>query len=380
MRSDVPSVSLRDVSVERGIIGGPFGSSLGRKDYQADGVPVIRGANISQPPFVMDDLVFVSDEKADALSRCVAIPGDIVVTQRGTLGQVGRVPPGPYPRWLVSQSQMALRVSPEVADPAFVYYCLRSPQLQRQIHDAAIVTGVPHINLGIFGNLLVPMPTLREQARIAAVLGTLDDKIYSNTRMSETLIAIGAALVERSQWHASTPVLVGDVCEFHNKSRIPMSASQRALRPGSFPYYGATGVVDFVDDYLFSGEYVLVGEDGSVQTGDGYPVIQYVWGDFWVNNHAHVLTFGDVAPEIGYLVMRQANVAPFVTGAVQPKLSMRRLKEVSLRWPRDVPTLAAELRSIFAMFRDMTAETKTLTELRDALLPKLISGEIRMSA
>jgi type I restriction enzyme S subunit len=381
MRSDVPdgwmTARLRDVAAQGGLIGGPFGSSLGRKDYVAEGVPVIRGANLARPPFVTNELVFVSDAKADELQRCLAVPGDIVVTQRGTLGQVGRVPNGAYRRWLISQSQMALRVDPTRADARFVYQSLRSPELQQQIRDHAIVTGVPHINLGIFRDLELPLPPLLEQQRIASVLGALDDKVDSNRRLSALLEAAAACLVE-SACLRSTPVTVEQVASFHNRRRIPLSAEERAARPGPFPYYGATGVLDHIDDYLFSGPHVLVGEDGSVETTGGRPVVQYAWGRFWVNNHAHVLTFGSVAPEVGYLVLRAANVAPFVTGAVQQKLSMRRLKEVPVRWPHDMAALEAPVSRLLAAFRACTEEISTLTALRDNLAPKLLSGKIRV--
>ncbi len=382
MTSEAPddwdAVTVRELAADGGLIGGPFGSSLGTKDYVPQGVPVIRGSNLARAPFVAADLVFVSDAKARSLRRCVALPGDIVVTQRGTLGQVGRIPRGLHDRWVVSQSQMALRVDPSRAIAHFVFLCLRAPQVQQQIRDNAIVTGVPHINLGIFGRLELFLPRLPEQERIAFVLGALDDKIDSNRRLAALLERTAATLVERSQSTASMSLSVGDVATFHNKYRVPLSADQRRVRPGPFPYYGATGVIDHIDDFLFSGTYALVGEDGSVETATGHPVMQYVWGDFWVNNHAHVLTFGDVPLEVGYLVMRGANVAPFLTGAVQPKLSMRRLKEVELRWPRAIADLARPVCTLFGGLRAVMAEMVTLTAIRDALLPKLISGVIRV--
>ena len=73
-----------------------------------------------------------------------------------------------------------------------------------------------------------------------------------------------------------------DVIEVHDSKRIPLNSRQRAERQGPYPYYGAAGIMDYVDDYLFDGVYVLMGEDGSVVDDEGYPIVQYVWGQFWV--------------------------------------------------------------------------------------------------
>jgi type I restriction enzyme S subunit len=167
------------------MVGGPFGSKLVGKDYVADGVPVIRGTNLPLGArFSFDDLVFVSEEKVSAdLFGNLAFPGDLVVTQRGTLGQVGMVPATcPYARLVVSQSQMKLTVDGSKADPLYVYYALRSPHGQHEIHSRAISAGVPHINLSLFKQLCVPVPPLPTQHKIVAILSAYDDLIENNNR------------------------------------------------------------------------------------------------------------------------------------------------------------------------------------------------------
>ena len=106
-----PLVTVDQIKAKKrySLVGGPFGSNLVTKDYREDGVPVIRGGNVpGDKAFSFDDLVFVSEEKADQLLPNNAFPGDLVVTQRGTLGQVGLIPlDSPYPRFVISQSQMS---------------------------------------------------------------------------------------------------------------------------------------------------------------------------------------------------------------------------------------------------------------------------------
>lgn len=179
-----------------GISGGPFGSALGRKHYTPSGVPVIRGAQLNgNARFTHDDLIFVSEEKADRHRRNLAAPGDVIVTQRGTLGQVGIVPlDAPYERYLLSQSQMKITVDKELADAEFIYYALRSPETVTRLESHALVAGVPHINLGILRDFEIRVPSRRTQRRIAQVLSAFDELIEVNKRRIELLEALARSV------------------------------------------------------------------------------------------------------------------------------------------------------------------------------------------
>ena len=166
---------LRDVVSERGLIGGPFGSSLVSADYIEDGVPVIRGANLSEGRFEAGDFVFVSPEKSDSLKRNRAIPGDLVATQRGTLGQVALVSDR-YPEYLVSQSQMRLRPDAALATAEYVYSALSTGRAKAAIEVRKIATANPHINLGIFGETEIPLPTLDAQIEVSKTHEALEDQ------------------------------------------------------------------------------------------------------------------------------------------------------------------------------------------------------------
>jgi type I restriction enzyme S subunit len=166
------------------LVGGPFGSELTTKDYVDQGVPVIRGGNLPEDQiFKDDDFVFVSEEKADRLSSNTAQPGDVIFTQRGTLGQVGVIPAeARFPRYLLSQSQMKLTVGLAKAQPLFVYYFFRHPTTVQTVKNNAITSGVPHINLGILREFEMPLPPVDAQERIVSVLLNYDDLIENNRR------------------------------------------------------------------------------------------------------------------------------------------------------------------------------------------------------
>jgi type I restriction enzyme, S subunit len=215
MGSEWPRVTLGDLAASspNALVGGPFGSNLLARDRASCGVPVIQGANMGSGRWLGGDLVFVSDEKADSLAANIARCGDIVFTQRGTVGQVALVP-DTFPRWVVSQSQMKLTPDPAVADVKYLYYYFSSPEQVERMRSRSIQTGVPHTNLGILRDSTVALPPLDEQRRIASILGALDDKIELNRRMSRTLgeviRAIFGLLISERDWPVGS---LYDLCD-----------------------------------------------------------------------------------------------------------------------------------------------------------------------
>ncbi len=159
------------------------------------------------------------------------------------------------------------------------------------------------------------------------------------------------------------PACVGDVAEFLNRKRVPLSGRQRSATRGPYPYWGANGVLDHVNDFLFTGPHVLVGEDGTVVRADGRAVVHWVTGQFWANNHAHVLA---AAPGTDlrwlYYALSAVSVRDFVSGSVQPKLSMTNLKRV----PLSVPSFH-EQRAIALFLDAIEAKAESNRRLADAL-------------
>lgn len=173
----------------------------------------------------------------------------------------------------------------------------------------------------------------------------------------------------------------GDVSKCYDKKRIPLSKPQREKKKGEIPYYGATSIMDYVDEYIFDGIYLLLGEDGSVIKENGLPFTQYIWGKSWVNNHAHVLTGSEsVTTEHLMVFIKQENIAAYVTGAVQMKLNQKNMNSIPFIFADEAVNnvFGQRIDSIYAVIRAKSEENLTLTNLRDSLLPKLLSGEITL--
>jgi len=117
----------------------------------------------------------------------------------------------------------------------------------------------------------------------------LDESIEKSEKIASNLESLALLEYQRISHNITESIALGDVIEIYDSKRKPLSSREREERKGSFRYFGATGVLDYVNDYLFDGEYVLLAEDGTVIDENGYPIVQLVSGQFWVNNHAHIM-------------------------------------------------------------------------------------------
>ena len=274
--------------------------------------------------------------------------------------------------------------------PRYLYYLLSSDSFFDYMMAGAKGTKMPRGDKGQIMNFPVWVPAQNEQSRIVSVLSALDEKIENisqiNHNLEEQAKAIYATYFPYSvddalpdDWRKGT---LGEIIDLHDSKRIPLSGNERGKMEKIYPYYGAASLMDYVNDYLFDGVFLLLGEDGTVVTDNGLPVLQYVWGKFWVNNHAHILTGkAGFSVESLLLLLKQTPVKSIVTGAVQPKISQANLKSIQIVIPPE--KLLQEFNSVitplFALIRQNSEESKRLTQLRDSLLPKLMSGEIDVS-
>ena len=194
-----------------GLVDGPFGSNLPASLYRDEGIPVIRGSNLTlgTARFRGEEFVFVSPDTAKRLARSVCKPLDIIFTKKGTLGQTGLVPErGRFDKYLLSSNQMKLTVDHRIANPLFVYYFVSSPESTNKIVRDSEATGVPKTNLMYLREFPISLPPLPEQRAIAGILGSLDDKIELNRRMNETLEAMARALFK--SWFVDFDPVAGE--------------------------------------------------------------------------------------------------------------------------------------------------------------------------
>jgi type I restriction enzyme S subunit len=166
---------------DRAIAIGPFGSRMKADKYVAEGVPVIRGNNISDTRVLVGDLVFVSEETADELRACNVFPGDLVFPHRGAIGQVGIVPNEERGRYVLSTSLMKLTCNQALVDPLFIFYFFRSEQGRHALLQNASTVGTPGIGQ--------PLSSLRSRRQKGIAEGRgLKSLRFGNTRPAPILL------------------------------------------------------------------------------------------------------------------------------------------------------------------------------------------------
>ena len=424
-------LTLADLAapVRNAIVGGPFGSNLVSNDYVESGVPVIRGQNMGGK-WVSGAFVYVSEGKAYALRQNIARPGDLVFTQRGTLGQVSIVPRGRFDRFIVSQSQMKITIDPDKADVTFLYYLFKTPEQVQYILNSAIQAGVPHTNLGILKATPVMVPPLSVQKQVAAMMNALDDRITLLRETNATLEAIAQALFKswfvdfdpvRTKQEGRAPegmdeataALFPDGFEESDLGLVPKGwrvgslAELAILNPESWTAKKHPDMVGYIDlanakdneiaevtNYAFDeapsrARRVLRDGDtivGTVRPGNrSFAFIHQAVSNLTASTGFAVLRPRDIEnTEFVYLAATQdssiEHLAHVADGGAYPAVRPEVVSGIECVLPGS---------TIIQAFHDVTApllasvaenqqQAQTLATLRDTLLPRLISGKLRL--
>ena len=333
---------------------------------------------------------FISKEEYNKfMVRGLPQKGDILLTTEAPLGLVAKLD---RDNVAIAQRLLTLRGKKGVLDNDYLLYNLQSPKGQYSLKARESGTTVTGIKQAEFRKIELYLPDYEIQLKIGRILNSLNDKIELNNKINKNLEQQAQAVFKSwfvdfepfggimpSDWRIGS---IEEIVEFHNSKRIPLSSAERNKRKKIYPYYGATSLMDYVDSYLFEGIYLLLGEDGTVIDKKGYPILQYIYGKFWVNNHAHIIT-GKLgfSVEMLYLLFSLTNVKSIVTGAVQQKISQQNLKKISVIIPtiNILKLFDNIIQPIFAQIRNIQNENILLKQIKDTLLPKLMSGEIDIS-
>lgn len=383
----------------------------------ADGVPIIRVNNFRDARIDLSETLKIAQTIEAKYGRTRLEGGEVLLTLVGSVGQVAVVPEE-LKGYNVARAVAVIHpLAPVSAD--WIAICLRSPLSQHILSSRANTTVQTTINLKDVRALPIPMPPAEERQKIVAIVSALDDRINLLRETNTSLEAIAQALFKswfvefdpvRAKQQDRAPEGMDDataalfpdsfeeselglvprgweycslkeVAAIYDSKRIPLSGAERAKRQGPYPYYGAAALMDYVDEYLFDGIYLLTGEDGSVADATGFPITQYVWGKFWVNNHAHILQGKEgVSTEHLMLALQRTNIQPYITGAVQAKLSQSNMWRIPFLRPHRAiaECFGRTVAPLYDSLRHNSECAKALTSLRDTLLPRLISGQLRL--
>ena len=358
------------------------------KDNYGGDIPFLTPSDDLSEKYVYKTIKNITEKGMNSVKGAIIPASSVCVSCIGSdLGKVVITT-----KQIVTNQQInSIVVNKDLFDTDFVYYSMLVLGRFLNYHSKTS-TAVPIINKSTFSNYEINCPDLKTQRKIGNILACLDSKIDANKQINDNLLQQASALYKSyfidmlpfngimpSNWHVGT---VSEITTLHDSKRIPLSGRERANLAKIYPYYGATSIMDYVDKYLFDGIYLLLGEDGSVIDDKGFPILQYVDGKFWVNNHAHIITGKNgFSVEMLYLLFSLTNVQSIVTGAVQPKISQSNLNKVNVVIPsqEDCIKFDSVVQPFFAQIRNLRTENSKLSELRDSLLPRLMSGEFDVS-
>jgi type I restriction enzyme, S subunit len=325
-----------------------------------------------------------------ALRYAIVRPGDLVVN----------------PMWLagggIGVTRVLGAVSPDyrvykpssLIEPRYLHYLLRSrPYLaQYRLLMRAETTFDRRVTKTDFGQLPLIVPPLRTQLVIVDFLDAQaahnDELVAKKSRMGELL---------RERWRSAVSNVMADLGKrfgfialrrlVHclDGRRVPLSSEERSTRSGQFPYYGASGIVDYIDDYLFEETLVLLGEDGA-QLGDpNYDIPQVATGRYWVNNHAHVLQPTLADPEFLALHLNTFDRLPFISGATREKITQGDMGQIPVpHVDRVTQVRVRERLSLIKKNADdatdrLDRQIALLREHREALITAAATGALGIS-
>ncbi|MBK8636896.1 MAG: restriction endonuclease subunit S [Chromatiaceae bacterium] len=372
---------------------GPFGTLLKASEYsETDGVPVISVSEIRKGFLrITENTPRVSDAVIRRLPQYLVRKGDIVFGRKGGVDRSALIRE-PQDGWFLGSDAMSLRPSATSHD-AYLALQFQSGRVQGWLLQHAIGTTMPSLNQSVLRNVAVPLPpTKAEQEAIAEALSDADafieslDQLLAKKRqlkqgaMQELLTGKKRLPGFSGEWEVK---LLEEVADCLDNLRVPLNESQRDQMRGDYPYCGANGVLDFVNDYVIDDDVILIAEDGGYFDEYSYRPIAYrMVGKCWVNNHAHILKakLGHDQVFIFFSLVHK-NILGFLASGTRAKLNKSEMWKIEV----DMPVDFAEQTAIATILSDMDAEIAALEaklakarSLKQGMMQELLTGRIRL--
>lgn len=393
-----PVVRVEDIAAPEptAIAIGPFGSRMKAENYTPSGVPVVRGNNVVGSRSPRGEFVFVSDEFAAGLPHCILRPGDLVFPHRGAIGEVGLIEGPPQTKMILSTSLMKLTPDSSLADPLFVYYYFSSGLGRGELLMRASTVGTPGIGqpLTSLRSIPIPLPPVEEQRAIAATLGALDDKIESNRRKIELSVGLAQAHFERLFDAQATRrgVPITEYIAVNPKRYLPNGTMATHIGMSDLDEFSPTvfrwSTRSTGSGQRFrNGDVVMARITPCLENGKTAVIDMLADGEVaWGSTEYVVLSPRETActPWV-YCLVRTEEVRNFAISSMtgtsgRQRFTASRLSEYRIQAPRKdaLGEFAALALPLFARSTQLRDEVHVLTDLREALMPELLSGQLRV--
>ncbi len=374
---------------------GPFGSDVKKEFYVDNGVPILNGSNLQGFKLKEDSFGYLTKEKADSLKKCNAHRGDIIVTHRGTLGQIVYVPVNSkYDRYVISQSQFRFRCKADLVDVQYLVYYFHTREGQYKILANASQVGVPALAraTSTFRLIDIKLPPLDDQRRIASILSSLDRKIELNNKINADLEEMAQAIFKNwfvdfepfkdgkfvdselgmipEGWKVGT---LGELCNFKRGKNL---LTKNAIDEGVPVVAGGLEPSCYHNAANTGAPVITVSGSGA---NAGFMRMYHV--PVWASD----CSFIDISCENFYFVYCFLKVNSKLlkhaqTGAVQPHVKPSDIHDFELVIPdkESIYEFQDKVKPFFDKIAAIQKENSRLSLLRDTLLPRLMSGELEV--
>ena len=366
----------------------------------------INGSNLGNGKIVInDDTQKVSAEEYTKIRRPIVNGQTILVSINGTLGKIAI-----YHGEKIGLGKSACFLNlKEAIHVPFIFAILMTKEFKTYLHNIAGQSTIKNVSPNQIANYEFYAPSsLCDCIAYSQTILKINEKIELNRQINDNLEAMakqlydywfvqfdfpneegkpykssGGAMVWNEKLKREIPqgwsgCKLKDFINLFDSKRVPLSSKDRGKRQGVYPYYGATGIMDYVNDYIFDGDYILLAEDGSTSDAKGFPIVQYIWGKNWVNNHAHIiLPKNERYTMFTYQMLRSIPAKQIETGSIQKKISQENLCGYKMFLPNS-DLLEKYENVVFPLWEKRKCcieEINTLTKQRDELLPLLMNGQ-----
>lgn len=365
------------------------GDWIETKDQSLEGIRLVQTGNIGFGYFKnkQDKARFISEETFKKLKCTELIEGDLLVSRLPDPVGKSCIIPDLDTKMITGVDCTIIRTKKYLLPEYLKFYQMSNNYLSdvKQRVTGTTRSRISRKNLGL---IEIPIPPLEEQKEIVEILDKAFESIDKAKANIEKNIENAKELFQSklnqvfSQTEEGWSIKqLNEICENLDRKRIPITKNKR--KPGEVPYYGASGIVDYVEGYLFNEDLLLVSEDGANLLARTYPIAFSISGKTWVNNHAHVLRFEDISTQffIEYY-LNSIKLDDYVSGMAQPKLNQKKLSSIPVPYPELsiqkelVETLDVMDNHIQSLLSSYEEELKNLEELKKSILQKAFSGEL----
>lgn len=350
---------------------------------------MIRTTNVKKGFIDVETVRYVSEETFQSWTRRSQPRfGDVILTREAPVGEVGRCTFDDNQNIFLGQRLFQYRPDPQLLDWNYLAFVLQSPLVQNKLHGMSFGATVPHIKVGDAENLEIPCPPLDVQKSIGSLLAAYDDLIEANRRRICLLEESGRLLYREWFINLRFPGFelekrTGGIPEGWSRERLDSALLlQRGFdlpnavrKPGSVPIYASAGINGYHCEAKVEGPGVVTGRSGTLG------IVHYVAGDFWpLNTALWVKEFRRVTPLFAYFMLSEMNLAQYNSGASVPSLDRKVVHPVEILIPprKVIDQFDEYVGPLFQQIEYLREANLRAVEARDALLPQLMSGAIRV--